>query len=480
MVTATVVVGAAPGVSLPRLRRALEKRDLVVALLNGSQGAPRPSLADPDIAIVRVPAIPPGAVAEIVSRAVDSEPGAKVFLLGLEESARAAIEAVRKGACEYNTDTDPERIAAHIVEATRQGAPATAVASRNGEASADTKLSPPTEVGSELIGRSPEARALQDLVRKVAGSSATTILLQGESGSGKDLVARCIHAESARRDSPFVPINCSAIPETLLESELFGHEAGAFTDAKSEKRGLLELADRGTVYLDEVAEMGVGLQAKFLRFLEERSLRHLGGTDSIEIDVLVIAGTNVDLTAAVEAGRFRTDLYYRLEVVPIRVPPLRERRQDIPVLARHFLELHSRRQGKRFEGFHAAAERRLLAHPWPGNIRELRNAIERVVLLEDGPVVLPEMLQLGESTNGKSPATVVTPSAGESNDLRLDRIELEALVRALESSGGNQSLAARRLGVSRDAVRHRIEKYGIVLETRARVTRPPASEPPAV
>jgi two-component system response regulator AtoC len=479
MVCATVVVGTSPGLSLPRLRRALEERDLAVTLLDGEGSAEAASTASADVAILSVPSLTPGELRSLIARVHEQRPEASVVLLGVEDTARAAVEAMRAGACEYTAETDLERVATRIEEAARRALPLAHEAVRDDvdrHDPAPAVLAPANDPSAMIIGRSAEAERLRDLVQRVARSAATTVLIQGESGTGKDLVARSIHAESARRAAPFVPINCSAIPETLLESELFGHEAGAFTDAKSRKRGLLEIAHRGTVYLDEVAEMGIGLQAKFLRFLEERSLRHLGGTKSIDIDVLVIAGTNVDITSAVESGAFRTDLYYRLKVVPIWVAPLRDRRDDIPILAAHFLTLHARRLHKRFDGFHPEAKRKLAAHSWPGNIRELRNAIERVVLLEEGPVVHPEMLLLGERSRAATAPPAATARATKSTDpeLRLDRIEVEALVRALEMSEGNQSSAARLLGVSRDAVRHRIEKYGIVLETRARVTRPPA------
>jgi len=479
MVRATVVVGDTARIPVERLRRALEERDLAVQLLDDRDS---PAGGPADIAILAVPAFVPGELRSLIARVHERRPDAPVVLVGSEDSARAAVEAIRAGACEYTAETDPERVATRIEEAARRTLRLGHEAVRDDVDRHDRSppvLDPAPEAAAMIVGRSAEAERLRELVRRVAGSAATTVLIQGESGTGKDLVARSIHAESARRVAPFVPIHCSAIPETLLESELFGHEAGAFTDAKSRKRGLLEIAHRGTVYLDEVAEMGIGLQAKFLRFLEERSLRHLGGTKEIDIDVLVIAGTNVDLPTAVDAGSFRTDLYYRLKVVPIWVAPLRDRREDIPVLAEHFLALHARRLHKRFDGFHADAMRKLAAHAWPGNIRELRNAVERVVLLEDGPVVLPEMLLLGERSRpalpgAGAPPPVAREAPSTEAELRLDRIEVEALVRALEMSHGNQSSAARLLGVSRDAVRHRIGKYGIEIETRARVTRPPA------
>jgi len=331
----------------------------------------------------------------------------------------------------------------------------------------DLDLSPRRGV-ARIIGTSTAAVRLRETVRKVAQSQAMTILLQGESGTGKDLVAQALHEESPRASGPYVPINCSAIPENLMEAEFFGHEPGAFTDARQTKQGLFELADRGSALLDEVAEIPAAMQAKFLRFLEDRRFRRLGGTVDHEVDVRILAGTNVDLADAVRVAHFRADLYYRLRVVPITVPPLRERPEDIPPLARFFLDTYSRRFRKRFEEFAPGAMHRLVLHGWPGNVRELRNVIERVVLLEEGPAVRPEMLVLGDGT----PSVPLRATGGE--DLRLDQIGLRALVRALELSGGNLSGASRMLGISRDTVRYRMEKHGIRVETRVVVGGTPA------
>ena len=310
-----------------------------------------------------------------------------------------------------------------------------------------------------IVGGSAATAALRETVRKVARSQAMTILVQGESGTGKDLVAQALHEES-RRAGPYVPINCSAIPENLVEAEFFGHEAGAYTDARQSKRGLFEIAHGGTALLDEVAEIPLAVQAKFLRFLEDRRFRRLGGTTDVEIDARIIAGTNVDLTEAVRRERFRADLYYRLAVVTITVLPLRDRPDDIPPLARFFLDQYRRRFRKRFDDLSPEAMRQLVAHEWPGNVRELKNAIERVVLLEDGPLVTAEMLVLGD-TSAAAPRRA--PAADE---LRLDRLELRALVRALELSAGNLSSAARMLGVSRDTVRHRMVQHKLRVEAR--------------
>jgi two-component system response regulator HydG len=338
-------------------------------------------------------------------------------------------------------------------------------------ARAEAKASAPVGVEA-ILGRSPGVVALRRDILAIARSRASSVLLTGETGTGKDLVARAIHEESERRAGPFVAVNCSALPENLLEAEFFGYEAGAFTDARHKKQGLLEIADGGTLFLDELSELGLALQAKLLRVLEDQRFRRLGGTRDVSVDVRFVAATNVDLREASRHGRFRRDLYYRIGVVALATPPLRERREDVPLLARHFLERYATRFHKRFEGFEPAALEALEAHAWPGNVRELKNAIERAVLLEEGPLVTRAMLPIDATVGLPAEPPAGEPGAGE--DLDLERLELRALARALELSGGNQSLAARRLGVSRDTVRYRMQKYGVRIETRVVVGRPPA------
>jgi two-component system response regulator AtoC len=318
-----------------------------------------------------------------------------------------------------------------------------------------------------IIGESAALRDLRVQVQKIAASPTTTILVLGESGAGKDLVASAIHYTSTRRGQPFVPINCSAIPEALMESELFGHERGAFTDAGARKVGLLELADGGTAFLDEIAELPPPLQAKLLRFLEHQTFRRVGGTEDVAVEVRIVSATNADLEAAVRSGRFREDLYYRLHVVALRVPPLRERREDIAPLARHFLDHFNKKFRRHFEDFAPAAMERLVAHAWPGNVRELRNVIERILLLEDGRLVEVSMLLLDGPTR-QEPTPVPLP---EIESLSLAHLELQTLVRALERTCGNQSAAARLLGVSRDTVRCMMRRHAIELRAAVVVGR---------
>ncbi|MBI4590922.1 MAG: sigma-54-dependent Fis family transcriptional regulator [Candidatus Rokubacteria bacterium] len=312
-----------------------------------------------------------------------------------------------------------------------------------------------------MVGTSRGIQEVIAVARKVARSEATTVLIQGESGTGKDLLAKAIHYEGARAEEPFMEIACTAMPETLLESELFGHERGAFTDAKTQKKGLFEVAQGGTVFLDEIGDMSAGLQAKLLRVLEERSFRRVGGTKDITVDVRVIAATNRDLRQAVESGAFRKDLYYRLQVVTITIPPLRDRREDIPLLARHFLGYFSREFKKRLPRLSPEAERLLVQYDWPGNVRELRNVIERSMILEDAGELLPAHLPPEIAPLSASPAIEAWKFQLPKTGVIMEEVEREFVRQALELTQGNQTRAARLLGLTRDELRYRVKKFGL-------------------
>ncbi|MGO9094504.1 MAG: sigma-54 interaction domain-containing protein [Bryobacteraceae bacterium] len=314
----------------------------------------------------------------------------------------------------------------------------------------------------EVIADSPAMQEVLSFVRKVAASEATTILLEGENGTGKDLVAKTLHYESARQTEPFIAINCAAIPETLLESELFGYEKGAFTDARAQKRGLFELADRGTLFLDEIGEIPLTLQAKLLRVLEEQSFRRLGGLKDIFVDLRFVAATNKNLREAVREGAFRQDLYFRLNVIQIVIPPLRERREDIPPLLEFFIEHYNRKFKRRIEGVSREALELLLAHDWPGNVRELRNALERAMILEEASLIgaasLPIAITHSEARHGAAPeAQLEIPEGG----LSLVDNERQLVARALEKTDGNQTQAARLLHITRDTLRYKMKKYNL-------------------
>jgi len=305
----------------------------------------------------------------------------------------------------------------------------------------------------QLIGESEGTRRLRELIGKLARSEAATILIHGESGTGKELVARGLHYESSRRDSPFMEVNCAAITETLFESELFGHEKGAFTDAKASKKGLMELADRGTLFLDEVSEMSLNSQAKFLRVLQERVLRRVGGTRDIKVDLRIIAATNRPLEMRVKDGQFREDLFYRLNVIPIHIPPLRERRDDIVPLARHFVMDANTRFHKSIKGFTPEAERLMVGYQWPGNVRELRNLIERLVILGTSELIEPQHLPVQFATQVR-PAAVPESSSDEPRTLaEVERAYIAQIMQRVES---NKSKAAKILGISRQTLRKKL------------------------
>ncbi|HWP03688.1 MAG TPA: sigma-54 dependent transcriptional regulator [Gemmatimonadaceae bacterium] len=316
-----------------------------------------------------------------------------------------------------------------------------------------------------VIARSGAMRRVMEWVDKVAAADPATVLLQGESGTGKDLIAHAIHQRSPRRDAPCLAVTCTAIPDALFESELFGHERGAFSDARERKRGLLELAEGGVVVLDEIGDVSLGVQAKLLSFLETRTFRRVGGLTDIEVDVRIVAATNRNLADQVAERAFRLDLYHRINVLPITLPPLRERPEDVEPLALHFLEEFCRRFHRRIPTLLPDTLAALKAYSWPGNVRELRNVIERLVLLEDGETIAPEQLPLEVCWQGPPLATGSGAGSGvaqlPAEGVDLEELERSLIAQALRAAGGNKSRAARLLRLTRDTLRYRLEKYGL-------------------
>jgi DNA-binding NtrC family response regulator len=327
---------------------------------------------------------------------------------------------------------------------------------------------PADESGVALLGRSQAMQQLRDLIRRVARTDAT-VLVQGESGTGKELVSRAIYRESPRANMPFITVNCAAIPENLIESEFFGHEKGSFTGAQNKREGRFELAHGGTILLDEVSEVSPQVQAKLLRVLQERELERVGGNRTIKVDVRVIATTNRNLEESVAKKEFRQDLYFRLNVVPVFVPPLRQRREDIPLLAETFIKRYSRKHGVRVAGMSASYAAGLAAHDWPGNVRELQNAIERAVILcSDGEEL--QANNLGFQTAMAAQAGLIAspssapPSAQGGTDeiVSLAEVERMAILRAVDIAKGNRTQAAKRLGISIRTMRNKLNDYGVV------------------
>lgn len=316
---------------------------------------------------------------------------------------------------------------------------------------------------SRILGQCESMTRLFALIHDVAASGTSTVFLRGESGTGKDLVARAVHYNSDRAARPFMNITCTAITETLLESELFGHERGAFTDARQQKKGLLELADGGTVFLDEVGDMPPTLQAKLLRFLEEKSFRRVGGVKDIEVDVRVIAATNRDVNKLISEGKFREDLYFRLNVIGIDLPPLRDRGDDVRLIAEYFTDVYAREFRKPIQSLAPDAMEKLMRYNWPGNVRELRNSIERAVLLSKGPVITAQDLVVGQSSQADTASAsslVKLPPCG----MTLAELEEDLIRQALVATHYNQTRAAKMLGISRDQLKYRIDRYGLTPE----------------
>ena len=393
--------------------------------------------------------LPDGDGLAVLRRIKEQWPDTLVILITAFSTVENAVEAMKLGAYHYvnkpfNLD-EVALLAAQALETSRLRREVRAIRSSQGR-----------EFGFDaIIGASPAMRQIKALLARVAASPASTVLLTGETGTGKDLAAKAIHYNSSRASRAFVNITCSALPEQLLESELFGHERGAFTDARSQKRGLFETAEGGTIFLDEIGEMTPALQSKLLRFLEEKAFKRVGGLADLRVDVRVVAATNRNLEDEVTAGKFREDLFYRLQVMPIPLPPLRDRQGDVPLLASFFIDMYNREFKKRVRGIAPAALAQLEQYQWPGNIRELRNAIERAMLLIDRAWLEPD--DFTTLTRTVTATSFRLPPGG----LHLEEVERQLLVQALERAGGNQTQAAQLLGINRDQVRYRIEKFGI-------------------
>jgi DNA-binding NtrC family response regulator len=385
----------------------------------------------------------------VLRKVKEFDPDILVILLTAYATIETAVDAMKLGAYHFaNKPFDLDDVSATVaraLETTRL---------RREIRQIRTDAARPYSLHS-IVGSSPAITALRHLVAKVATSPASTVLLTGESGTGKDLIAKVIHYASERSSRPFMNITCSALPEQLLETELFGHERGAFTDARLQKRGLFESADGGTIFLDEIGEMVPALQAKLLRFLEEKTFKRVGGPGDIRVDARVIAATNRNLEEEVSQGRFRSDLFYRLNVLPISMPALRTHLEDVPLLVEYFIDGFNAEFRKRVLGASPAAYTILQRYGWPGNVRELRNVVERAMLLSNG-----------DRLEGRDFAALgATGAAADEFELPANGVDLEQLERslvkqALKRSAGNQTRAAALLGLNRDQIRYRIEKFG--------------------
>lgn len=387
----------------------------------------------------------------VLKQVKDTDPDTLVIMLTANTEVGVAVEAMKSGAFHYaNKPFDLDEVVVLVekaLETTQLRREVRLLRSRQAQPYGLTSI----------VGDSAPINDVRALLHKIGTSPASTVLLTGESGTGKDLAAKVIHYSSSRANKPFMNITCSALPETLLESELFGHERGAFTGADRQKRGLIESADGGTVFLDEIGEMVPMLQAKLLRFLEEKSFKRVGGAQDVKVDVRVVAATNRSLQDEVKKGHFREDLYYRLNVMAVPLPALRERKSDVPLLIAHYIDTFNTEFRKKIRGVSPTAMSALQAYPWRGNVRELRNAVERAMLLAESSELTEAhfpMLVTGETE-------LATGMSLPVEGINLEALERSLVVQALERSQWNQTKAATLLGLNRDQIRYRIEKFDL-------------------
>jgi len=395
---------------------------------------------------------------DILKKIKERSEGIQVIMVTSDESAETAVTCMKLGAADYLTKPfnieEVKIVIANVLERARL----------KHEVNYLRKLYD-ENFEKNLIGSSAAIQELRTQMAKISRFRVPSILITGESGTGKELVARCLHRymneASEAGYAPFIAVNCSAMPDTLLESELFGHEKGAFTDAKTEKKGIFELANHGTILLDEIGDMKLDLQSKLLRVLEERTVRRIGGQQEIGVDVTVIATTNKNIPEATEKGEFRKDLFYRLNIFPLQIPPLRERREDIIPIASYYLGYFAEQyKNKTLRTFSPEAGKLLLRYDWPGNVRELKNVIERIVVLENEETVLPQHLP-----QGITQVQAVIPANGRfmlpDQGVSLDELEKDLICQALEKAGHNKTIAAKLLNISYDSLRYQIKKFGI-------------------
>jgi two-component system, NtrC family, response regulator AtoC len=403
--------------------------------------------------------LPDGSGIEFLNRIRESHPAVPVIMITAFGVVDVAVQALKLGAYDFiEKPINFDKLENSIRNALEANRLKTQVA--------QTSTSNRSRFGLEnIVGKSKAIRDVQELVRRLAKAGASTLLVQGESGTGKDLVSKALHYEGARRDNPFLALNCAAIPETLIETELFGYEKGAFTDAKRMKKGVFEMADGGTVFLDEISEMHINMQSKFLRVLEDQTFRRVGGVRDISVDVQVVASTNRDLEAATKEGKFREDLFYRLSVIPIQIPPLRDRREDIPLLVEHFVQRYNTQFRKSVKGVTPEGMKLLENYFWPGNIRELKNAIERAMILVDEdrigvyqlPIRIAETANAGSATRSTGNHHFKLPPEGAG----LDEIERQLIEQALQLASGNKTMASKLLKISRDTLRYKVKKHNL-------------------
>jgi DNA-binding NtrC family response regulator len=432
------------------LAKVLRARSYSVELAStGAEGLEKVSDTRPHVMILDM-RLPDTNGLSVLRKVRHIDPLVQVIVITAFGDVQTAVDAMKLGACDFmRKPYEMEDIALAVESAARNHRQAT-------ELDAFRRQAWQQYSGEEIIGESEPIARVRDLIEKVVRSQATSVLITGESGTGKELVARAIHYRSDRGQAPLMEVNCSSFHENLLENELFGHERGAFTDANEVKKGLIELCDGGTLFLDEVADMSLPTQAKVLRFIDHRNFKRLGGAEDIGVDIRIVAATNKDLDAEVRAGRFRSDLFFRLNVVSIHLPALRDRGDDALLLARHFMREFSLKFSKQFNDLAPAATQRFLTYRWPGNVRELRNLIERVALLEEG-----ERLELDHLPAEVAGRAAPSENADELALPTLAQMEADHIGEVLRLTAGNKSRAARILGISRQGLIEKLRRLRI-------------------
>ena len=428
----------------------------VHAVTTGTEGLDVVQTVRPDLVLLDL-MLPDISGLEVLEKIRESYETPQVIMLTGYGSIETAIEAIKLGASDYLTK--PIREDELVLSIKKNLKHLDLIREIEYLKEADRKKFN----FNYLVGRSPKMNEVYRLALFVAQSDTATVLIEGESGTGKEYLARFIHYRSARGDEPFVEINCAAIPENLMETELFGYEPGTFTDARVRKRGQFELASKGTVFLDEIGEMSVFLQAKLLRFLDTMTYKRVGGTTDIKLDTRVIAATNKELDRAVDNGEFRKDLYFRLKVMHLKLPSLKERKEDIELFAAVFLEEYSKNLKKKVAGFSDSAMEWLNTYDWPGNIRELKNVIERAVIVADGPTINTRHLSIDShgKTPADSPVPPIIPEEGVDFKQIVDRVSSDLIAKALAQTGGNRSRAARLLSMPRQVLLYQMKKLGM-------------------
>ena len=397
---------------------------------------------------------------DLLEKVKNESQSVQVVIITGHAEISSAVKAMKLGARDYiKKPFDMEEISIIVQKAESAG--------KMDEHLAYLHKEEQTRLGfGEIIGTSEAIKSIFRFVRQVANSPKTTVLIRGETGTGKELVARAIHSNSERSKNPFIEVNCSAFQETLLEAELFGHEAGAYTDAKERKKGLVELSHEGSFFLDEIGDMSLGLQSKVLKVIEEQVFRRVGGTKLITVDTRIISATSRNLEELVSEDKFRQDLYYRLNVAMVELPPLRDRDEDIILLAEHFVGVYNAEFKRNIRGLLPEVKSMMMRYSWPGNVRELKNVIERAVLFEEGEYISTESIKIIESSQSSQTSETVAQATAQLSDIQeegisLDEIERSLIQKALESANGNQTRAAQMLGISREKIKYRMKKHNL-------------------